>query len=255
MRDLVRRLAYAAKSSFRFLRDRPLTQASTSPTPVPDLDHQLQKAQTAWLDQLVDFQDDFGCIQLPPLPMLMEQHLEHCRVLPSRESILRRMPVGGIAAEVGVQTGGFSQAILDICRPSKLHLIDFDLQRFAIHDKFKSEIDAGIVCLHEGYSSSVLQEFTEEYFDFVYIDANHTYAVVKRDIELAKLKIKADGVLLFNDYTYWSPTECMRYGVIQAVNELCLEEDWEVIYFALEPYMYCDVAVRRRHNEPSIGKN
>ena len=59
------------------------------------------------------------------------------------------------------------------------------------------------------------------------------------------LHAEGDGYLIFNDYTYWSPVECIPYGVMHAVNELCLDEDWQVAYFALDPYMYCDVAIRR----------
>ncbi len=198
MRGFAQRLAQALGTWARLLSDRRLTQPSTSTAPPKDLDRQLQKAQAAWLDQMADFKDVFGCIQLPLPPMLMEKHLEKCRVLPCREAILRRMPVGGIVAEVGVETGRFSQSILEICRPSTLHLIDLDLQRFAIHDKFRSEIDAGVVYLHEGNSSSLLQEFTDGYFDFIYIDADHSYAGVKRDIQAAKSKIKEGGLLIFN---------------------------------------------------------
>ena len=103
--------------------------------------------------------------------------------------------------------------------------------------------------MHEADSSSVVSSFEDDYFDFIYIDADHSYQGVKRDIQSATSKVKEDGFLIFNDYTYWSPVECSRYGVIQAVNELCLAEDWEVVYFALAPHMYCDVALRRLQDE------
>jgi predicted O-methyltransferase YrrM len=211
-----------------------------------NIDQALQQAQAQWLKQMESYKDSLGCIQLPTAPVLMDRHLENCRVLPYREAILQRMRVGGTVAEVGVQTGRFSRSILNICRPSKLHLIDLNLQVFSIHEQFKPEIDAGTVHLHEGDSSTILGDFPDGYFDFIYIDGDHRYEGVKRDVEVAKHKIKEKGVLIFNDYTYWSPVECMRYGIIQAVNELCLEEDWEVIYFALAHYMYCDVAIQRR---------
>jgi hypothetical protein len=211
-----------------------------------DIDQALQRAQAQWLQQMEDYKDAFGCIQLPTAPMLTERHLENCCILPYREAILQRMRVGGIAAEIGVQTGRFSRSILNICRPSKLHLIDIDLHSFSIQEQFKSEIDAEVVHLHEGDSSTILRDFPDGYFDFIYVDGDHIYQGVKRDTEVAKHKIKENGILIFNDYTYWSPAECMQYGVIQAVNELCLEEDWEVIYFALAHYMYCDVAIQRR---------
>jgi hypothetical protein len=211
-----------------------------------DIDQQLQQARSSWIDQMEDFKDSLGCIILPRTPTLTERHLENCRLLPYREAILQRMKIGGIVAEVGVQTGKFSKSILDISHPCKLHLIDLDLQSFSISDHFRSEIEQGIVHLHEGDSSSILQGFPDNYFDFVYIDGDHSYEGVKRDIQAVRSKIKEHGFIIFNDYTYWSPAECMRYGVIQAVNELCLEEDWEIIYFALAQYMYCDVALKRR---------
>ena len=71
------------------------------------------------------------------------------------------------------------------------------------------------------------------YIRAIYIDADHSYEGVKRDIQAGISKVKHDGFLVFNDYTYWSPAECLPYGVIQAVNELCLEGEWEMIYFAL----------------------
>jgi len=156
------------------------------------------------------------------------------------------MKVGGICAEVGVQTGQFSKSILGICRPSKLHLIDLNLQDFPIRELFHSEVDAGAVFLHEGDSSAILQGFPEGYFDFIYVDGDHSYHGVKRDIRVAASKLTDSGFLIFNDYTYWSPAECMPYGVIHAVNELCLEQDWEVVYFSLAHYMYCDIVIRRR---------
>lgn len=211
-----------------------------------NLDQALQEAQAQWLKRMEGFKESTGCIQLPTEPMLTERHLENCRVLPYRESILQRMPIGGIVAEVGVQAGHFSKSILSICRPSELHLIDIDLHSFSIREQFKSEIDQGVVHLHEGDSSTILRSFPDGYFDFIYIDADHTYEGVKRDTEVSKHKVKEKGILIFNDYTYWSPMECMRYGVIRAVNELCLEEDWEMIYFALSNRMYCDVAIQRR---------
>ena len=57
---------------------------------------------------------------------------------------------------------------------------------------------------------------------------------MRRDIDAAAPRIAERGVLIFNDDTYWSPCECMRYGVLQAVNKFCLNTDWEVAYLALD---------------------
>ncbi len=42
--------------------------------------------------------------------------------------------------------------------------------------------------------------FENEYFDFVYIDANHTYNAVKEDIQTWLPKIKINGYIGFHDY-------------------------------------------------------
>lgn len=207
----------------------------------------LMRAREAWLDIMKPYTNSFGLIELPhPAPMLTEKLVENCSLLANREAILHKMKKGGIVAEVGVQTGQFSRYILDICSPSKLHLIDLDLVSHSIQEKFQQEIGLGMVELHQGDSSSWLASFPDGYFDFIYIDGDHTYEGVKKDVQAAKSKVKEDGFLIFNDYTYWSPCECMEYGVIQAVNELCLEENWNMIYFALGYYMYCDVAIKRQ---------
>ena len=120
-----------------------------------------------------------------------------------------------------------------------------DLRSHSVQQRFAAQIESGSVVLHEERSARALRKLSDRYLDFVYIDADHSYEGVKKDITVAKRKIRDDGYLIFNDYTYWSPAECMRYGVMQAVNELCLDEGWEFVFLALDPYMYCDVVIRR----------
>lgn len=205
----------------------------------------LLKARDAWMKEMSGYQDERGLVCLPIPPMLEDRHLASCELVASRENLLRKMPRGGRIVEIGVLAGDFSERLLESCAPAELHLVDLDLRSHHIDTRFAAQVDAGQVVLHEGDSSRVLKRFPDHYFDFIYIDADHSYEGVKRDIEVAKQKIRHDGFLVFNDYTFWSPVECIPYGVMRAVNELCLAETWEVIFFALGPYMYCDVAIRR----------
>ena len=128
--------------------------------------------------------------------------------------------------------------------PEELHLIDHKIDQRVR----KMQEDASLrdrLRVHPGDSVEALESFPDEYFDWIYIDAQHTYEGVKRDIGVARRKVKADGLLVFNDYTMWSYVEMQPYGVVAAVNELCIEDGWEFVYLALPSDMYCDVAVRR----------
>lgn len=171
--------------------------------------------------------------------------MTNCRVLPDREVLAREvLKKGAIAAEVGTLRGRFARKLLDAAEPRELHVIDIDLSRLE-REPLAPELEAGRVIPHEGDSASILSSFPDAHFDWIYIDADHSYAGVKRDIAVAKQKVKPEGMLVFNDYTVWSPLELEEYGVVHAVNELCRDDGWELRYFALQRFMYCDVAVSR----------
>ena len=55
--------------------------------------------------------------------------------------------------------------------------------------------------------------------------------------------MRPDGTLILNDYVMHDATG--PYGVVRAANEFMVAEGWEMVYFALEPNMYCDVALRK----------
>ncbi|MEM9272330.1 MAG: class I SAM-dependent methyltransferase [Cyanobacteria bacterium P01_F01_bin.143] len=177
-------------------------------------------------------------------PKLETQNIQNCRLVESRLTTLKAMPKNGVVLEVGTQYGGFAKDILSINRPKKLHLCDIN---FDIFDKeyFVPYIEDGIVELHEGRSHDILQSFPDDHFDWIYIDGGHNYATVKGDAQHGKDKVKEGGYLVFNDYTSWSVKEVCRYGVMKAVNELCLEEGWELRYLALQELGYHDVALKK----------
>lgn len=190
--------------------------------------------------------DYFADVVPPPLSDL---HLRHSRIVPSREQILTLMPKGGICAEVGTQTGGFAKLILSILQPSKLHIYDINYTPFD-HAYFQSAVQEGRVELHQGDSSTLLGQLPDRHFDFIYIDGDHSYNGVVKDLEQSARKIKDAGWIVCNDYTIYSPLEKTKYGVYRAVNELCLNLGFEIIYLGLHPWGYHDVALRkRRHSQ------
>jgi len=188
-------------------------------------------------------------------PMLQDCHVKNCRFVESRLKILEYLPKNSVVAEVGTQYGYFAEQIMAIAKPKKLHLLDynFDLFKAEISKKQKSLVQEGIengtVELHEGDSSTSLSSFPNEYFDWIYIDADHAYQGVCKDIQQGYTKVKPAGMMVFNDYTNWSVCEVMPYGVAKAVNEFCIANNWEIVFFAFQALGYHDVAIRKNTGE------
>ncbi len=146
-----------------------------------------------------------------------------------REFIIRRMPRGGVAAEIGVDQGLLSERILELARPRKLYLIDpwfpdpsgtrvpSREERFAmVCKKFAAEADRGVVEIIRESSETAAARFADQSLDWVYIDGNHHYEFVKRDLELYFPKVKRGGFIVCDDYHF---VGTFNDGVTRAVDE------------------------------------
>jgi hypothetical protein len=98
------------------------------------------------------------------------------------------LPRSGRIAEVGTQRGEFAQIILALSEPTELHLVDLDFSSLAP----ALPQDARVV-LHAGHSHTVLQGFPDDYFDWIYIDADHSFDAVNRDANAAASKVRPGG--------------------------------------------------------------
>jgi predicted O-methyltransferase YrrM len=65
-----------------------------------------------------------------------------------------------------------------------------------------------------GYSWEVAKLYDDASLDFCFIDANHSYECVARDIDAWKPKVKRGGILAGHDYIDWP-----GFGVMRAVSE------------------------------------
>jgi hypothetical protein len=180
----------------------------------------------------------------PPVALPSADRFDGCILLPNRVEMLKRLSKGGTGAEIGTQEGWFADIIMDIVQPAKLHLFDLDDGPLRAREE-STLLRRPEVQLHLGDSSTMLATFPEDYFDWIYIDGDHSYEGVSRDIRVARTKVKPGGLLMFNDFTLWSPLECIDYGVPYAVCELSMSFSFTFVYFALHHYLYNDVALRR----------
>lgn len=165
------------------------------------------------------------------------------QLLTNRYELLRRLPKGGLAAEIGTLKGAFAQEILKTVQPEELHIFDITFDRLS--PAAKSAFTAhGKVTLHEGKSWEQLKLMPDRYFDWVYIDGDHSLAGVELDAVEAMRVVKPNGLIVFNDYMMWSPINMQPYGVQSVVNRLVNRFGLQVIYVALESRGYNDIAVR-----------
>jgi len=135
----------------------------------------------------------------------------------NRLMLLQRMPKDGVVAEIGVWEGGFSELILDVTQPKELHLIDpwsyqpdykntafgkgedgekMEAKYQMVVEKFK---DDSRVTIHRKMSDDGLKSFPDAHFDWIYLDGNHNYDVVSKDLRLSARKVKNDGKIAGDD--------------------------------------------------------
>jgi len=199
-------------------------------------------------------------------PGLGASHFNNARLFFDRtEMLLTLRPEKGLAiCEVGVGLGQFSRFVLDHMRPRIFVAIDsYDLHTQQTiwgrpaadvfgkrtHRAFYEDMFSKyrtILRVQEGQSHECLATWPDAEFDILYIDAGHTYEDIKRDAAMGSPKVKQDGLLVFNDYTLYDHFGSAPYGVVQAVNELIVASDWQVVGFSLQREMYCDIALKRR---------
>jgi hypothetical protein len=183
----------------------------------------LRRMQEEWMSIMEPFSLEGGKA-FTPIPKLGREHLANARLVPSREDLLEEFPRGGIGGEVGTQHGYFAKKLYEVVQPRELHLFDLSFDKMESTWPLVDE-ERKRIFMHVGDSAPSLAQFPEGYFDWLYIDADHSYEGVSRDIAEAVRVVKGSGFLAFNDFTYWSPVEMMPYGVAHAVCDLCINGD------------------------------
>jgi len=187
-----------------------------------------------------------------PKTDLEDSHIKNAKLLSNRQELLKLMPKNGIVAELGVNKGDFSQLILDLTKPKKFHLIDFwgskrynQNVRKIVEERFSGRLKDKSMVINLGLSTEVVNDFEDDYFDWIYIDTSHSYEVTKAELEMYRTKVKGNGIIAGHDYTLGNWGGMARYGVIESVHEFCLKYDWEILYITVELSNNPSFAIRK----------
>ncbi len=213
-------------------------------------------------------------MSLPPeAPKLPARLIDGARLLPDRYDIPALLPKGRVYCEVGVATGNWTEYVMRMASPSltvaidqfKLHeetqlwgvstatLFNGLTHEAAFRARYAAELAAGTMQVIAGESDAAIAGLPDGSVDVMYIDADHRYEHVKRDLASALPKMRPDGWLIMNDYIMVDGLNAtVPYGVVNATNEFMIEHDWAMQYFAFQTNMFCDVVLRPAHCLPSV---
>jgi hypothetical protein len=190
-----------------------------------------------------------------PYTELQAIHLNNLKTIVDREALLGQLPRQGIVAEVGVLRGDFSQNIFTQTQPRELHLIDTwegaagqrNLEQ--VKNRFAEAIQNGEVILHQGHSTEVLKQLPAKSLDWLYLDTDHAYPTTAAELELAARLVKKEGLILGHDYVTGNWNNGVRYGVVEAVNEFCVQNNWEFLFLTAETHRHLSFGIKRMNDE------
>lgn len=174
--------------------------------------------------------------------------------------MLELLPKASVGAEIGVHLGDFSAHIVNVVSPSELHLIDpwqhqtgeqykqawyggtatggqveLDERYEAVCRRFADKVNDQTISIHRGCSEEVLSGFPDGYFDWVYIDGNHLYEYVTKDLYLSLKKVKTGGLITGDDYMdggWWDG------GAKKAVDEFKRNPEVDLIELQNHQYVF-----------------
>lgn len=168
----------------------------------------------------------------------------------ARETLVQLLPKQSVGLEIGVALGDFSETLLRVVQPRKLHLVDpwtyqtradyrvdpnnvptdeGDRRHASVLARFASQINAGQVDVLREFSKNATATFSPRYFDWIYIDSIHTYDGVRDDLENYYPLVRDGGFILGHDFTNRSGAREWNFAVVEAVTDFLKLHDCELI--------------------------
>jgi predicted O-methyltransferase YrrM len=161
----------------------------------------------------------------------------------------------GIFVEIGTHEGIFAEYILNNSTNSILYCIDpyisyndyndainettGDILYEKVSNRLKQKFGDRIIFIRNFSKDAV--NYIPEKIDFLYIDGNHEYKYVYKDLELYYSKVKKNCYIIGDDavdtdnnsrdksgnvYIKWCESSYGSYGVIKAFEDFCLNKNF-----------------------------
>jgi hypothetical protein len=158
------------------------------------------------------------------------------------------IPEQAIIAEIGVFKGQFALELLKK-NPKHLYLIDCwtkgpmvsgdqdgnNVEQVPDCEQLYNNLKTRLkfypnVSLHRQFSTDFLPLLKDNTLDVVYIDGDHSYEGVKKDLDLSYPKVKKYGWIMGHDYemNYTKTKHTYNFGTKQAVNEFCAKHNLKI---------------------------
>lgn len=174
-----------------------------------------------------------------------------------RRRLLRFLPSRAVVAEIGVARGKFSAWIKRVTDPRYLALIDpwvhqsesvypadannvedreQNRRHEAVRRRFASNRTNAHVEVLRKFSHEAARDFDDGHFDWVYIDANHSYDSVRQDLLVWEPKVRRDGFICGHDFAVHGTARKLRFGVVEAVSEFVENSDYRLVALTVEPF-------------------
>lgn len=181
------------------------------------------------------------------------------------------IPKGTIGCEIGVWKGDGAQMLLKHAAPFKLYLIDpwipvpeGHIEKYVnacwrdyteeIQNQFYIDVlkrfqfeKAIEVIRAKSWDAVVL--FPDEYFDWVFVDGDHSYDAVLKDLTLYGEKLKVGGYIMGDDY--YGADWCYQVGLAVDDFEKNNKEWMEWITHSGEQYLMKKIAPKPEPQKPA----
>ena len=169
---------------------------------------------------------------------MKKKNIQNGSILSNREHLLEVLPKNGVIAELGVDSGHFTEQIIKISNPKKLYLIDtwsskrYGQKKFElVKNKFSEEIKNKKIEIIRLSSIDAAKQFQNNYFDWIYVDTDHSYSTTMQELNTYESKIKSNGFICGHDYVMGNWSKLNKYGVIESVNEFLVKKNWKLVYW------------------------